>query len=233
MLGRHETIGNTRHLLLRQLLWKKTGLAVDALAQLLGITRNAVRQHLMSLERDGLLTKGSSQPSGGRPEQLFVLTAKGQELFPRKYSWFSELLLGQLAVQLGRDGLQTKLMEMGRSVGASMQPRLPATRDPAVRVAAVAELMTEIGYEATAGSDRDGPVIEARNCVFHQLAEKCPEVCAFDIALLTACSGCRVEHSACMVRGEEVCRFRFSRGPEESSPGAPMAGGGERRQLGR
>jgi predicted ArsR family transcriptional regulator len=204
-----EGFGNTQHLLLHQLLRNKTGLTVDALAQAVGITRNAVRQHLMSLERDGLLAKGGTQPSGGRPEHLFVLTQKGQEIFPRQYSWFSELLLEQLEAQLGTEGLRTKLAEMGRSVGASLQARLHFPPDPTARVTAIANLMREIGYEASATHDAEGPVIEALNCVFHKLAEKCPDVCGFDIAMLSGCSGCRVEHRACMVRGDNACRFHF------------------------
>src|ERR1700680_3838581 len=39
------------------------------------------RQHLTALERDGMVIKGETQSSGGRPEQLFGLTTAGHELF--------------------------------------------------------------------------------------------------------------------------------------------------------
>src|SRR5689334_16801602 len=106
----------TRRLLMRALLHNKDGLTVQALAQVLGISRNAVRQHLTSLERDGLVAKGPTQPSGGRPEQLYVLTDEGNERFPRQYSWFSELLLEMLQAQTGRAGLAERLAELGRTV---------------------------------------------------------------------------------------------------------------------
>src|SRR5215469_18601107 len=67
------------------LLRDKAGLTVEDLSQGLGITANAVRQHLTALERDGLVAKGETQSSGGRPEQLYELTAAGNELFPRHY----------------------------------------------------------------------------------------------------------------------------------------------------
>ena len=48
----------TRQSLMRALLHNKGGMTVQALAQALDISRNAVRQHLNSLERDGLVERG-------------------------------------------------------------------------------------------------------------------------------------------------------------------------------
>ena len=36
----------------------------------LGITDNAVRQHITAFERDGMVIKGETQSSGGRPPAL-------------------------------------------------------------------------------------------------------------------------------------------------------------------
>lgn len=53
------------------------------------------------------------------------------------------------------------------------------------------------------------PSVTAHNCVFHHLAEKHPGVCHFDLALMAAATGVEVQHAECMVRGGQVCRFRF------------------------
>lgn len=214
----------TQRSLMRALLHNKEGLTVQALADALTISRNAVRQHVTALERDGLVAKGVTQPSGGRPEQLYVLTAEGNERFPRQYSWFSELLLQMLEAQAGRAGLAEKLAAMGRSVAASLEARLTDGSGSRARLAALAEIMREIGYDAAATTGHGEQVIEAHNCVFHKLAATCPEVCSFDLALLSAASRCRVEHAACMVRGGAACRFRFI--PEsdaQSSTDTPVA----------
>lgn len=206
----------TRQSLMRALLHNKGGMTIQALAQALDISRNAVRQHLNSLERDGLVERGKIQPSGGRPEQLYVLSNDGNERFARKYSWFSEMLLQMLQAQAGSAGLAEKLADMGRAVAASLQARLVDAISPTARVAAIAEIMQEIGYDAIAKPENGEQLIEAHNCVFHMLAAKCPEVCSFDIALLSASSGCRVEHRSCMVRGGDACRFHFI--PEQTAP---------------
>jgi predicted ArsR family transcriptional regulator len=204
-----ETTDRTQRSLMRKLLHNKDGLTVQALAQALDVSRNAVRQHLTSLERDGLVAKGKSQPSGGRPEQLYVLTNEGNEQFPRQYSWFSELLLQVLQAQPDGSGLDAKLAEMGRTVAATLKARLVDQGGSTGRIAAIAEIMKEFGYDAVAKTENGEPLIEAHNCVFHRLAVKYPEVCSFDIALLSTSSGRRVEHRSCMVRGGDACRFHF------------------------
>src|SRR5678815_1895785 len=92
-----EVFRERRKQLLRHLLRSKGGATVDELGKGLGVTRTAVRQHLASLMRDGLIGPGETRASGGRPKQLFVLTEKGREAFPRHYSWFAQLLIEAIA----------------------------------------------------------------------------------------------------------------------------------------
>jgi len=46
--------------------------------------------------------------------------------------------------------------------------------------------------------------------VFHDLARKNPEVCQFDLALLSTFADSKVDHEECMAKGGNVCRFKFS-----------------------
>jgi len=205
-----ETLGGRQQDLLRLLLENKAGMTVDELSLGLQITRNAVRQHLAGMERDGLVAQSVTRPTGGRPEQLYVLGEKGRELFPRHYSWFSQLLIESLRNETGTAGLSERLAAMGRRVGDQLRAQGPAADEPAQRAAALARLMTDLGYHARATEGVDGaPTIEASNCVFHHLAAQYPEVCQFDLALLATFVGTPVEHQECVVRGGQVCRFGF------------------------
>lgn len=202
-------LGTTQHALLRLLLHNKAGLTVEALTEALGVSRNAVRQHLAALERDGMVARGPTRPTGGRPEQVYRITPAGQELFPRRYSWFAELLIGAQRARLGNDAASESLSQMGRAVGRDIAGTFDRDMTPANRVAAIAEKMGELGYEARA--TENGNEIEAQNCVFHQLAMKYPDVCRFDLAFLATASGRKVEHRACMAKGDAKCSFHFSK----------------------
>ncbi len=204
-----DNSGDRQQQLLRLLLRNKRGLGVDAIGRELAISRNAVRQHLTALERDGLVARGAAMPSGGRPEQLYVLTGKASERFPRRYSWFAELLLRELASISGGPDLKARLERLGQTVAASLASGLEGKTGSPSRVDALARAMTELGYDASPAGD--GLEIDAYNCVFHHLAATNPDVCAFDLSLLSAASGMAVDHQACMVRGGASCRFRFKR----------------------
>ncbi len=205
-----ETLGGRQQDLLRLLLENKAGMTVDELSLGLQITRNAVRQHLAGMERDGLVAQSVTRPTGGRPEQLYVLGDKGRELFPRHYSWFSQLLIESLRDEAGTAGLSERLAGMGQRVGDQLRAQGPAAEEPAQRVAGLSRLMTDLGYYARATEGVNGvPTIEASNCVFHHLAAQYPEVCQFDLALLATFVGTPVEHEECVVRGSQVCRFGF------------------------
>src|SRR5262245_1902957 len=74
-----ELFGERRKRLMRHLLRNKAGATIDALSVAIGVTRTAVRQHLAALMRDGFAARGGTRPTGGRPEQLYVLTDRGKE----------------------------------------------------------------------------------------------------------------------------------------------------------
>jgi predicted ArsR family transcriptional regulator len=203
-----ELLGRRQKDLLQLLLRHKDGLTVDELGGKLAVTRNAVRQHLAALTGEGLVATGASKATGGRPTQLYVLSDKGRALFPRQYSWLAQLMLDSIKAE-GGAGLRKRLAAMGTKVGTQLRAQHPALRTRQDKVLKLAELMEQLGY-STAGTDvRDASTIAADNCVFHDLARKDPEVCQFDLALLSAFTDSRVEHQECMVRGGHVCRFRF------------------------
>jgi predicted ArsR family transcriptional regulator len=197
--------------LLTLLLQKKEGLTVEDLSKGLGITDNAVRQHLTALQRDGMVARGETQATGGRPEHLYSLTAAGQELFPRHYSWFAELLIQSLCEEQGTDALRERLEGMGKAVGRQIATKLTGVLNRGERILALAGIMRELGYQSAPidPADEKLPAIEASNCVFHSLAQRYPEVCFFDLAMMSEVVASDVVHDECMVRGGNVCRFKF------------------------
>src|SRR5215468_8503555 len=140
-------LGLRQQQLLTLLLQNKEGLTVEDLSKGLGITDNAVRQHLTALERDGIVARGETQFTGGRPEHLYGLTTAGEELFPRHYSWFAELLIESLREEQGTDALRERLERMGKAVGRQVAARLAGIEDKGERIRALADIMRELGYQ--------------------------------------------------------------------------------------
>jgi predicted ArsR family transcriptional regulator len=200
-----DVIGPRRQAILRQLLEYKDGLTVDQLAARLGITRTAVREHLAGLERDRMIALSASRPStGGRPSRPYILTERGHALFPKHYALLARLLIEDLA-ERGDGDAGEALAALGSRLAGRMKADV-AGSTLAERGHSVAGLMSRLGYEAAFRDDGE-PVIEALNCVYHDLAAAHPAICALDIALVGGLAGAEVEHRSCMARGDNACAF--------------------------
>ncbi|CAN7599890.1 winged helix-turn-helix transcriptional regulator [Pseudoduganella sp. LjRoot289] len=204
-----DMLGDRQKDLLRLLQKNKAGITVEQISDGLAITRSAVRQHIAALENEGLVGKGTSRATRGRPEQLYVLTDKGRECFPRHYVWFAQLLIESIQREVGADGMGERFEAMGTQVGQQLRAQLAGASQPAERLRQLSGLMQELGYDASVQGGPDANLIEADNCVFHNLAAANPHICKFDLALMSAFTEGDVEHQECMAIGGQVCRFKF------------------------
>ncbi|HEY3252861.1 MAG TPA: helix-turn-helix domain-containing protein [Polyangiaceae bacterium] len=196
---------------LDQLLEHKSGATLDELVASLGLSRTAVNQQLIGLERDGYVRKAASRKTGGRPVYVYVLTEEGANRFPKQYSWFSKLLIQTLRDRLGEQEAGQYMFDLGIKMSADLIPRLVG-KDRPERLAEIVQIMNETGFVARTvsaqGADKLQP-LEFKNCVYHDLSKDYPEVCRFDIGFLSGLMGSDVEHQECMQRGGGSCRFRF------------------------
>ncbi|HVT32551.1 MAG TPA: helix-turn-helix domain-containing protein [Rhodanobacteraceae bacterium] len=202
-------LGTTQQKLLRRLLAAPQGATVEQLCDALGITHNAVRQHLTALIAAGYIDRGSALPSGGRPQSRYVLLPAGRELFPRNYGLVATSVLEHLYATSGKAAVQALLASIGTALGTDANERVAAAGDEETAVA-LADQLDALGYEAQAVK-RDGEMqVEAYNCVFHTLAQTHPDVCRFDLAFMEAATGRPIQHLECLVRGGHACRFRLA-----------------------
>ena len=78
------------------------------------MTDNAVRAHLATLERDGLVRQGGERPGFRKPHFSYELTAEGEELFPKVYGPLLARILAQLKERFGSEELEAVLREVGQ-----------------------------------------------------------------------------------------------------------------------
>ena len=197
----------SRDRILELLLRSEEPLGVQALSAALGISRNAAHQHVMALEREGLIERASAIRTKGRPSQGYRLSAAGKATFPRQYALLSKQLMEELSRHLGPDELRRAMERIGETLASNLAASLNGESDQ--RIPLIAVLMRELGYESKTVEGEAGPEIEAHNCVFHDLAMADQTICEVDLALLRSLSGKAVEHRRCMARGEHSCRFAF------------------------
>jgi DeoR family transcriptional regulator, suf operon transcriptional repressor len=205
------TGGNSQQQILNQLLERKSGVTLEELTKAVGLSRTAVNQQLVSLEKDGFVSKSTPRKTAGRPQHVYVLTEAGANRFPKQYSWFSRMLIETLRQQVGAEQVSQYMYDLGVKLSAALIPRLVG-KNRTERIDEIVRIMNETGFVArtfTAMSGDKLPRVECKNCVYHDLSRDYPEVCRFDIGFLSGLMGAQIEHQSCMQRGGESCRFRF------------------------
>lgn len=184
---------------------------VDELAQELGVTGNAVRAHLVSLERDGVVQEVGSRAGVRKSHRTYSLTKEGDELFPKGFDTLFTQLLTVLKSQLGVAELKDVLKQTGRSLA----PRVALDSFDA-RLNIALKVLSELGGCAALQKDGSGWTISSKACPLGPLVCKHPEVCELARALLEEILKTPVEGS-CRVAEDPQCCFKISSGSPKAS----------------
>src|SRR5680860_1771117 len=142
-------------------LLRKETTTVDELAGALNLTGNAVRAHLVGLERDGLVRQGESRRTGGKPSFTYQLTPEAERLFPKAYGALFGQLLSVLEDRLDPDALEEVLREVGHRVAAG---QTPATGDLRSRVERAQLLLASLGGLSDIVEVDGGYLIQGCSC---------------------------------------------------------------------
>jgi len=125
-------IGRSQRLAVVNILKRSQGLTVRELALRLGMSYMGVKQHCLSLERDGYLSTFRRHRGVGRPELLYNLTTKAQDLFPQADNVLSISLLEQARKLYGTSAAEKILFlhfqERAKSYVAKVQGATPLDR---------------------------------------------------------------------------------------------------------
>jgi len=204
-----QKISSRQHQILEHLLESRNGLSVDELAKALDISRTGVQQHFVVLERDGYIRKSTLNKTAGRPVTIYVITDKGNNYFPKQYAWFSELILSDLQQEIGPERFKAYMQKLGSKLADKLRGKFEG-KNLNERVDELAVVMTDLGFQVKVDmeSEAESPSMEAYNCIYHDLAQKHHEICAFDLAFMSSLLDKEVEQLSCMAKGDCNCSFR-------------------------
>jgi predicted ArsR family transcriptional regulator len=89
---------------------------VEELARSLGLTDNAVRSHLATLERDGLVRQDGVRrvPGAGKPAVLYEVRPEAEPLFSQAYPPLLAAVVDVLVDELPPERSDALLREVGR-----------------------------------------------------------------------------------------------------------------------
>ena len=186
------------------LLLRKGGLTVNDLANELGLTDNAVRAHLLTLERDGLVQQQGTVKGFRKPHYIYGLSDAARDLFPRPYGILFSRLLSSLKEALSRAAFVKRLREVGSSIGAENRQNGTSTEEDRIQTALTA--IESLGGSAQAVKENGRIIIQSNGCPFAEAVEEHPEVCKVTESMLSEIIAADVEE-ICDRTASPKCKF--------------------------
>ena len=196
------------------------------LAEVLGVSLNAIRHHLKELEAEALV-QSERRPHGiGAPAFVYRLTPAAEALFPRRYESTLNQVLDHVVRQEGRAAAVAVLRGRYESLARELEAELRGA-SPAERLDAVARLLSDEGYMAEAQGSTSESVLVEHNCAIQGVAERFPEICAAEARFLSEVLGAQVERREHILSGCSACEYRVKFNPGEdrsasSNPAMPV-----------
>ena len=204
-----DTLPATRRALLEAL--KHNGEArADELAESLGITVSAVRQHLSALQAEGFVEHREVRAGPGRPHHDYRLSARGDELFPRRYASIVTDLLVEAEAE--DPALIDRLFERRRLRRVERAKVRLEGKSFGERVAELARVLDEDGYLAEALAQADGSYrIVEHNCAILAVATQYGAACGTELEFIReVLPDARVERVAHLLAGGHVCAYEVT-----------------------
>src|SRR5215207_41899 len=182
---------------------------VEELAAKLDLTDNAVRAHLLTLERDGLVRQSGLRRGPRKPHFTYALTAEADGLFPKAYDALLNQLIAVLKNRLDPPEIEEVLREVGRAVAVEAPAGQGA--DLESRVQRALKVLEAIGGAAGVEKNEDKIVICSSGCPLAAAVSVHPEVCRLAETLIAEIVQAPVEEH-CDREGAPKCRFVIDAG---------------------
>ncbi len=192
-------------------------LTARELADLLGVSLNAVRHHLKELEAEGLVEYQRENRGVGAPVFLYRLSGAGEGLFPRRYEEALNGLLDRLVEREGRDVAVGLLQSYFGSLALRLEGELKNTPAPQ-RLQAVVHALSQEGYMAEGSVTDSDATLTEHNCAISAVAQRFPEICAAEARFLADVLKAEVARREHILSGCTACEYHVRFRAEEDTP---------------
>ena len=203
-------IGRTQRLEIINSLKRTKGMSVNELVDKMGMSYMGIKQHCLTLQRDGYLDTWRRPQKMGRPEMVYRLTRRSQDLFPVDSNEFTLELLGSTKEIYGANAPEKLLYNVYEKRTQALRARVKG--DSIVdRAKWLAKVRDNEGYMAQyLSSETDGPQILEYHSPIMNLLEKYPIIARLEQDMFEAVLGTNVRREETHTSGLFECGFYFA-----------------------
>jgi predicted ArsR family transcriptional regulator len=182
---------------------------VEELRRALQLTDNAIRPHLLAMERDGLVRQAGTRrgEGAGKPALLYEVAEEAEPLLSRAYAPVLATLLEVLAEELPAREARKVLRATGKRLALSVGGR--ASGDFAARAQAAAAVLRDLGGAVDVEGGRKGTaLLRGVACPLATAVTRNPVVCQAVEALVAEVAGADAKE-CCERNGRPRCCFEL------------------------
>ncbi len=192
---------------------RRGALASSVMAQELGVSSMAVRQHLQELEESGDVCSRNVPQGKGRPTKFWELTQASNRHFPDRHRDLALDLIASISEALGPEGMERLLDTREKQQVAAYRERVGEASELKERVQALAAIRSEEGYMAEVEAGEEGAFYLVENhCPVCDAARTCTGLCATELSVFrqTLGDGVDVDRTEHLMDGARRCAYRVA-----------------------
>ena len=195
------------------LLKMRGDLSSSLLAEALGVSAMAVRQHLRELEGEGDVSSTDVSIGKGRPTKRSTLTQRANRHFVDRHRELVIDLFDELREALGPDDFGAVLVKRGERQVKWYRARIDRSLSLEEQVQTLVEIRDQEGYMAEVQEGPDGSFLLIENhCPICSAAKSCSKLCSveFDVFRRSIGEGVLVKRVEHILEGSRRCVYQFS-----------------------
>jgi predicted ArsR family transcriptional regulator len=203
-------IGRTQRLEIINSLKRTKGMSVNELVDKMGMSYMGIKQHCLTLQRDGYLDTWRRPQKMGRPEMVYRLTRRSQDLFPADSNHVTMELLDSTKDIYGANAPEKLLYSIFEKRTAALKAKVKG-ESVAERAKWLAKVRDGEGYMAEfRPTEKDGPQILECHSPIKNLLEKYPIIGRLEQEMFEAVLGTKVRREETRTSGLYECAFYFA-----------------------
>jgi DeoR family suf operon transcriptional repressor len=192
-----------------KLLRQRATWSLRDLALALGVTRTAVRQQLIALCAQELVTTTLVRQGRGRPRLAYSLSDKGRAHLPQLSAELACILLEAVLQPQESAGRHDLWQQISTRLGEQYAERLQGTT-LAARLRELAAWLEAQGIVTTTYYEPDASVLAAYGCPYYDVARTHRAICQLESAALEQALGTSVTLLLSQLDGYQCCAFRIA-----------------------
>jgi predicted ArsR family transcriptional regulator len=202
-------IGRTQRLEIVNSLKRSRGLSVNELVDRMRMSYMGIKQHCLTLQRDGYLDTWRRPQRMGRPEMVYRLTRRAHDLFQADSNRFTLELLDSVQQIYGPNAPEKLLYNLFEKKCSTLKEKIKGAT-VGERAKSLAKIRDSEGYMSQFVTEEGGPQILECHSPLQNVLDKYPIIGRLEQEMFEQLLGTRVRRQETRNSGLYECAFYFA-----------------------